>query len=322
MKIRQKTMPAPGEAAKNAARGAPGIVFLGSACNYDCLFCSGGPDDKTQTAAEIRAVIAARPDTLSIEGGEPTLDRGLPEWVRLARKTGVRDIILCTNGARFGNAAYVRELCGAGVTLFNVNFPSHIEKVFGAITRTSGMFPGCLRALRVLIDTAGGARVRLNCVVHLLSAPVLEDYVRFVRRNFPEVFYIEFNLVKVLGHVKRRRYLVPRLGQIIPRLCAALALADRFKMQCICDGFPLCLLPGHEHCAIDARKLLTGDLLYMKEKIKSPRCAGCTLGALCAGPRADYLRIHGDGEIKASSLDPAPIEARVRKFLAGPQGSR
>ena len=286
-------------------------IFLGSACNHDCLFCSEGLEDKTLSDEEIRAVIATKPDTLSIEGGEPTLDRRLPEWVRLARETGVRDIILCTNGVRLRDPDYVRELCEAGVTLFNVNFPAHLEKVFDVVTRRQGQFVGRLEAIRVLINQAGGGRVRLNCVVHRTNFAILEDYVRFVRHQFPEIFYIEFNLVKVLGYVKRRRYLVPRLDEMTPRLLAALALMDLLKMKYICDGFPLCRLPDHEHAAIDAYKLMTGDSLYMEEKEKSPRCVGCSLGKLCAGPRADYLRIHGDGELSASTRASAPIEARV-----------
>lgn len=294
---------------------APPNIFLSSTCNHDCVFCSEGLSDTVQTPGQIRAVIAGRPDTLSIEGGEPTLNPKLPDWVRLARKTGVRDIILCSNGVRLSSAAYVRELCEAGVTLFNINFPSHIERAFDAITRTRGQFPRRLEALRVLLDAAGERRVRLNCVVHKLNFITLESYVRFVNRNFPGVYYIEFNMVKDLGYVTARRFLVPPLKEIIPRLTAALALMDRLGMMYICDGFPLCLLPGRECAAIDAYKRMTGNSLYMGEKKKSPRCAGCTLGALCAGPRADYLLIYGDKELRPSSLDPAPIKAHLRKLM-------
>jgi molybdenum cofactor biosynthesis enzyme MoaA len=286
-------------------------IFLGSACNQDCVFCSEGLEDKTQSDDEIRAVIAARPAALSIEGGEPTLNRRLPAWIRSAREAGVREIILCSNGVRFGDAAYVRELCDAGVTLFNVNLPSHLEKVFDAVTRTRGQLPRRLRALRVLIDEAGGRRVRLNCVVHRASAAALDDYARFVRVRFPEIFYVEFNLVKLKGYAARRPYLVPDLAEAAPRLSAAMARMDSFRMKYICDGFPLCVLPGREHAAIDAYKLVAGDSLYMGEKRKAPKCAGCTLGALCAGPRADYLRIRGDAAISPSSLDPGPVRARV-----------
>ncbi|MEI7482701.1 MAG: radical SAM protein [Elusimicrobiota bacterium] len=299
-----------------AARDVPPPnIFLSSTCNHDCLFCSEGGIDNAQTPDQIREVISMRPDTLSIEGGEPTLSRKLPEWVRLAREAGVRDIILCTNGVRFEDASYVKELCKAGVTLFNVNFPSHIEKVFDTVTRTRGQFKARLKALRGLIDAAGGQRVRLNCVVHSLSYMTLEDYARFVNRHFPEVYYVEFNMIKDLGYVMQRHYLVPRLSDLIPRLTAAMALMDRLGMKYICDGFPLCLLPGREYAAIDTYKRMTGNSLYMGEKKKSRRCAGCSLGELCAGLRGDYMRIHGDGEIRASTISPAPIKARIRKMF-------
>lgn len=289
----------------------PPNIFLGSRCNQDCLFCSGALVDKTQSPRAISAVIAATSDTLSIEGGEPTLCKDLEGWARAARHRGIRDVILCTNGARLTDAAYVRRLCAAGITLFNVNFPAHDEKLFDVMTRTSGQFPKRLAALRELIAAAGGRRVRLNMVVTCLNALVLPQYVRFVRARFPEIFYIEFNLVKVLGYVERRAYLVPRLADAAPRLRQALGLMARSKMKAITDGFPLCHLDGCEESAIDAYKLLFGDRLYMEEKSKSERCAGCSLGALCAGPRKDYLALYGDGELRASRKDPGPIAAKV-----------
>lgn len=289
----------------------PPNIFLGSRCNHDCLFCSEGLLDKTQSPEEIQTVISARPDTLSIEGGEPTLSKDLETWVRLARENGIRDVILCTNGVRFSDEEYVRRLCGAGVTLFNVNFPSHEEKIFNLLTRTSGQFPKRLAALRALIAVAGGRRVRFNFVVNRLNFMTIAPYVQFVRERFPAIFYIEFNLVKVLGYVERRTYLVPRLADVGPHLSRAMRLMERAKMKFIMDGFPLCLMDGYEDCAIDAYKRLAGDRLYMEEKIKTPRCGGCSLEELCAGPRKDYVALYGDGELSPSAKDPGPIREKV-----------
>ena len=171
-------------------KNLPPNIFLGSRCNHDCLFCSEGLKDKTQSRETIEFVIATTHDTLSIEGGEPTLCRDLEFWVRRAHDRGIRDIILCTNGVRFYDPNYVKRLCDAGITLFNVNFPAHNEKLFNAITRTSAQFGKRLAALRTLVDVAGGRKVRLNMVVNRLNCAMIPHYVRFVKRHLPEIFYI------------------------------------------------------------------------------------------------------------------------------------
>jgi len=274
--------------------------------------------DKTQPPEVLRDIIASCPDTLSIEGGEPTLCRDLDIWVRRAHRQGIRDIILCTNGARFCDEAYVRKLCDCGVTLFNVNFPAHEEKLFSILTRTSGQFQKRVAALRTLIAVAGGKRVRLNMVVNRLNFLVIPQYVRFVKERFPEVFYIEFNLVKVLGRVERRPYLVPRLQDAAPVLVRALRYMTRARMKFIIDGFPLCALDGYEHAAIDAAKRYFHDDLYLDEKAKTRKCAGCSLGGLCAGPRKDYVSLHGDLELAPSRKDPGPIIAKLQAMASKP----
>ncbi|MDD5658009.1 MAG: hypothetical protein PHF00_12230, partial [Elusimicrobia bacterium] len=91
-------------------------VFLTDACNQRCLFCSSAGEDRVQTPAEIRACILANKGGVSLEGGEPALCRHLPKWTRFARRSGVRDIMLCTNGSPFVREAPVRALLRAGVT--------------------------------------------------------------------------------------------------------------------------------------------------------------------------------------------------------------
>ena len=243
--------------------------------------------------------------------GEPTLSRDLEKWVRRARDQGKADIILCTNGVRLSDADYVKRLCESGITLFNVNLPAHEERLFDLLTRTRGQFHARLAALGTLISIAGGKKVRLNLVVNSLNSLVIPLYARFVKETFPEIFYIEFNLIKVLGYVHRRPYLVPRLRDVAPRLSQAMDYMTRVNMKFIADGFPLCVMDGYEYAAIDAVKRYCGDGLYMEEKAKTSRCAECSLAAICAGPRVDYVQLYGDEELTPSRKDPRPIIAKV-----------
>ncbi|MFA5139169.1 MAG: radical SAM protein [Elusimicrobiota bacterium] len=276
-------------------------VFLTDRCNQRCLFCSTSGEDRVQRAEEIEACILANRRTISLEGGEPALSRDLLKWIRFARGSGTKDIILCTNGAALGSERSTRRLLDAGVTLFNVNFPSHIERVFDLLTQTRGLFRSRVAGMRRLVRLAGGERVRLTLVVNRLNCDALEGYARFVRREFPGVFYIAMNWIKVKGRVKDRPYLVPRLSRVRPRLAEALDYCRRSAIRCLVDGVPLCLLEGYEEHSIDFDKLRRGDRTYLGEKAHARACRGCSLRGVCAGPRRDYLEMFGDGELRPRS---------------------
>ncbi len=293
-----------------------GIIFLAGKCNQNCLFCSAGGMDKTRPEASVKRAIGAGKRTVSIEGGEPTLSKDLVKWVKYARSMGAKDVIVCSNGIRFNDAAYVRSLTDAGVTLFNINLPSHIERLFDLLTQTKGQFQKRLDGLRTLIETAGGKNLRLTFVITSLNYKTMKDYAAFIHKNFPEIFYIEFNLVKVLGYAAKRRYLVPKLSELAPYLRETLKYGKAAGMKMITDGIPLCHLKGFEHLAIDPFKLITDHNSFLKEKLKPAKCGACSLRTICAGPRKDYLDIYGPDELVKSSKDARKIASTIKlQFL-------
>lgn len=294
-------------------------VFLTDRCNQDCLFCSSVGEDRAQTPREISRCLAACEGSVSIEGGEPTLSKDLASVVRRSRKRGIRDIILCTNASALRGRRRVEELLAAGVTLFNINFPSHREKLFDLLTQTRGRFRGRVRVIRDLVRLAGGRRIRLTCVVNRLNFSTLPGYARFAHKNFPGTLYLEFNLVKVKGRVRERTYLVPRLKEVAPHLAETAAFMEERGARFIMDGFPLCAMRGFEHASIDVYKLTHGDELYLEEKGRTRRCAGCSLRRICAGPRRDYVALYGDAELKPSRKSPGRVISRQEAASSGPR---
>ena len=299
------------------------VIRITSACTHECVFCSA-PHTPVYSDKVCRAIIDKHRDTLSIEGGEPTLSADLPRWIKYARKKGCRDIIICTNGMRGGDTAYVRGLLDAGATMFNVNFPAHTAPLFDRLTGTKGQFANRVEALRNLMRVAGPGRVRITLVVHSGIMRHLPAYAGFVAKNFPGLFYLELNLAKALGKVMGRTSLVPRLARLQPYLNGALRVLSFAGVKFITDGFPLCRLTGFEASSIDVYKRLLGIKEFMTEKRHAPRCAGCSLLGLCAGPRADYLEIYGDSDLRPSPADPEAVlpAGRSAGFLRLPDAPK
>lgn len=283
------------------------IVCITNKCNQDCIFCSSAGTDRNHPDSRIKATIDKFRDTISIEGGEPMLSPRLVNWVNYANRMGVRDIIICTNGVRCSNSVFVTQLINAGVTMFNVNFPAHDPRLFDCITRTKRGFKRNVESIKNLIAVAGGSRVRITLVVHSMIGRFLPGYADFVIREFPGIFYIEFNLAKVLGRVARRKWLVPRLAETAPYLKKAMSMLKEANVKVISDGFPLCFSEGFESDAIDTYKMVHGIDMFMGEKTFTPACRNCILKKICGGVRKDYLKIYGDKEISPSRKNPGPI---------------
>ena len=286
-------------------------IYLNDHCNIDCVFCSSVNEDRLHTDAEIRRLIELNKHTISFEGGEPTLSKDLPKWIRFAKDSGVRETVLCTNGAVFEKPERVQELVDAGLDVFNINFPAHIDRLYDAITQTKGYFDRRVGAIRNVIELAGGRRTRLHMVVNKFNYQTLPGYADFVIRRFPELFFVEFNMVKVLGYVKQRTFLVPRYPDMEPFLLEAWRRLRAAGIRFMTDGFPLCFHGGFEEDSIDAWKLARGEQKYINEKTRTARCAPCSLSSLCPGPRRDYLELYGDAELRPSAKAPEPLRLRL-----------
>ncbi|NYZ75611.1 anaerobic ribonucleoside-triphosphate reductase activating protein [Candidatus Micrarchaeota archaeon] len=96
------------------------VVLFTKGCNYACSYCHNphlaAPDEKTPTVTEEEALEALRKrrkyaDALVVTGGEPTLQKDLPAFLRKARGLGYL-IKLDTNGS---NPLFLSQLLKEGL---------------------------------------------------------------------------------------------------------------------------------------------------------------------------------------------------------------
>ena len=294
------------------------IVCITNLCNQKCVFCSRGDFNPADTKIGIEKKINFFKNSICIEGGEPMLSRKVYKWAAYAKKKKVKDIILVTNGFNLEKPHIVKKLLDAGITMFNVHFPSHNEKLFDILTQTKGNFPSRVAAVKNLINIAGPHKVRLTMVVNSVIYKYMEDYAKFIVDNFSDILYIEINMIKVLGYVEERRWLVPRLKVVKSRLLKAFKILEKANMKFLTDGFPLCYLNGFEHKSIDVFKMgHSRDTLYLDEKNLAPSCFKCSLKKLCSGLRTDYSELYGYSELKPSRKNSVPIILKSRNQLRG-----
>ena len=292
-------------------RGEIPIICLTDLCNQRCVFCSRPGAKLRYSPARIRKVLAEFKDTVCFEGGEPTLAPDALKWVRAAVRAGVRDRVLVTNGFGLEDPAAVKAWLSAGVTMFNVNLPAHNAALFDKLTRTKGNFNKRAAAVKNLVALAGPGAVRVTLVLNTVILKSLPAYARFIAKEFPGLFYLELNFPKLMGGCAERPALVPTLAAAEPYLLKAFRVLEDAGVNFLADSVPLCRMKGFERHSIDAHMLARGELRhYFGEKERTPRCASCTLAAVCSGPRKDYVARFGDAELR-------PRKASAARLLAG-----
>jgi MoaA/NifB/PqqE/SkfB family radical SAM enzyme len=277
-------------------------------CNLRCIGCRACVDTgESLTGARIRTLLeTSGVKKLWIGGGEPTLRDDLLAVVATARKLGYERILLQTNGLRLAYPSYVEALVRAGVTDVSVNVKSHRAEVHDALSGRDGAHELLLRAL----DNLRRHDVRLLAdllVTRTTGAELPETIEWFAARGIARFTLWLLSAVDVQDPVVEGE--VPRIADL--PLVRASEMAERLGVELASLHTPPCTLPSAaRHRFLPAKELRlrivdpSGRAFALEESpfeggAFQPPCGHCSERGRCNGPRADYIRLHGDREIAA-----------------------
>lgn len=319
------------------------VIRLLEPCNAACDFCACigvMPDYATsmdEIAQRIDEALARGRTRIVYTGGEPTLLKGLPDLVALAKDKGVGWVNLQTNGIRLADAQRVSDLAAAGLDSILMSIHSHRAEVHDAVMKVPGALEAALAGMRHCI--AAGIQVNLNCVIHRDNLPHLVDYLRFFHEHFvrdvsTDAGRITFTLsfISPIGWTLEHMDLVPRISVAAPILAEALVEAERLHMDVhipgLC-GLPACTLPGFE-AHLDELRSDTPPSIPARTYVAA--CETCSWRPRCSGYWSVYLDAYGDGELgqdvprawarqeapEGPESPDAPVLVRMRELAAVP----
>ena len=268
------------------------ILPITEKCNLNCLFCSAKGRNAQMERKDMLQMINQSKDGLAISGGETTLSPDLFWVIEEAKKKNIF-IELQTNGITLCYKGLALKLVKSGVNLFNINFPSHLPSVNDKITQTKGLFDNKIKGIKNLQDI--GANIRLTCVVNAFNYKYLEDYIVFIKKNFPKIKFIQFSFIKIMGGAKDNPQILVTYEKVQPYLLKAFKKCQKLGISFITDHIPLCYIDGFIEHHIDYQKMIRGKKseYSLEEKIKLKECANCRLNSYCYGVRKDYLNFFG-----------------------------
>ena len=269
-----------------------GLIPVTKTCNQRCLFCSAhGREDNvplSRVLELIDAAAAAGAGSVTLSGGETTFSPDLPGIIARARAHGLA-VELQTNALTSAYPENASRLASLGVSLFNVNFPSHEAAVNDRLTGTRGTLPLRIKGVKNLL--LAGGRVRLTHLITSLNYKKLPAFARFALLAFSGLDYIQFSFIKILGLAAENTWLAPGYAEAAPWLIKAFGVCRRGRIKAVADHIPPCFLGPFADRSVDYIKLSggAGDLSAARtEKRKLPECGRCLLGDRCLGPRIDH----------------------------------
>lgn len=268
------------------------IIPITNQCNQNCLFCSAQGRKEESGKRFLEKMINQIKDGLVISGGEPTLSPDL-FWIIKKAKDKDLSVELQTNGNTLYYKDLARKLVEAGVDLFNINFSSHLPLINDWISQTEGLFKNKVEGIKNLQKR--NANIRLTHVICALNYKNIEDFVVYVRKNFPKINYIQFSFIKIVGAAKKNPKILVNYQKVQPHLLKALNRCQKYGIDFLVDHIPPCYLGNYKNHHIDYQKISGGEKpeYSLREKVKISECHPCSWFDYCCGIRKDYIKFFG-----------------------------
>ena len=127
----------------------------------------------------------------------------------------------------------------------------------------------------------------------------------------PKVAFVNFTFVRNAGRVADSPDIVPRYSEVEPYLKLALGKLKLAGVRAVAQNMPLCRLNNFEGFSFEFQRWRRGDKVLeegLTKKARAAACRKCRLAPACCGARADYLKIHGAGELAPSAKKPESIK--------------
>ena len=281
------------------------LLRVGTTCNNRCTFCNHGERREREDPSEVverrvdRAV-ALGADEVIFTGGEPTIRRELPRWVRRASGAGL-GVGLSTNGRMLCTPGFARHLRARGLGSVTVSLHGATAAVHDAIVGVEGAFEQALAGVRAARGV--GIRVEVRCVITRTNLASLRDVVTLAAREGAAV---------TLAWVEPTGSALAAFDRVVPDARdAAISVRDALRESpapASVTGLPHCLLAEHADRATDRRAQgillsLDGDEAPITDgdRVHPPACDECAVRGLCPGLPRVYVARRG-----ADELSPIP----------------
>ena len=286
-------------------------IKISFGCNNMCLFCVQGkkrekhvPKPLAQVKSELERGFAGGGREVVLTGGEPTLHKEFLAIVRLAKRTGYKNIQIQSNGRMFRYLDFCRAAAQAGATEASPALHGSRPEIHDFLTGAAGAFRETVTGIVNL--KKAGFRVVTNTVISKPNTQDLPAIAKLLTALGADQF--QFAFVHILGSAAANAWLIPKKTVIEPFVKRGLDIGAAAGLRVMTEAIPYCFMSGYEDFVAeriiprtkiyDAGTVIEDFGLYRQNegKLKGPKCRGCAYFARCEGPWREYPELFGWGE--------------------------
>lgn len=259
-------------------------ILLTERCDNYCLMCSQPPKERNDgflygRAARIIDALPAQAGSVSLTGGEPTVDRDsflnlIRHIARVAPHLGVH---ILSNGRSFSDRDFARAYFNAGLRDAMVGIPLYSSEpsAHDYVVQSAGAFTETIRGILSL--AAVGARIEIRVVLQKATIPILEEIAYFIARNLPFVDQVALMGLEMTGLARpnsERVWIDPH--EYRQELVRAYRILDSARIRTRLYNHPLCVTERELWPAA------TQSISDWKNDFP-PLCEPCEMRSQCAG---------------------------------------
>lgn len=275
----------------------------GFLCNNDCHFCVQAHKKKfgNKTTQELKELLSQAAEegyrSVVFTGGEVTIRPDVLDLVHYAASSGFDVIQIQSNGRRFEDIGFCREMIAAGANQFNPALHGHKPEIHDFLTQRNGAFMQTVKGIINLKKL--GQRIITNSVITQKNCRYLPQLALLLVKLKVDQFQLAF--VHAIGNAgKNFESVVPRKSLAAPYVKKALDIGVHFGVICMTEAIPYCFMSGYEQFVAEGRipetKIFDLDCVVenfndtRKDccKTKADKCRLCKYFEQCEGPWKEY----------------------------------
>lgn len=271
----------------------------------------------------LTAAAQAGVETVTILGGEPTIDLRFFDVLRRAKELGFRRITIFTNGVRGEQRVFLENVAAIGRFHWRVSIQGGDAASHDAVVGRVGAFAKIVALLGHLQATGQVASVNL-CVTEQSHRSLVELPSLLARFGVGEL-HIDLIRPSSAGQRSTEHLLaiLPRFDALAQSVATMLARfdADAPSVDVHVGNLPYCLLPGETrrifHGGDETVTWTTGRgggpervgdkyAAQKREMVHGPPCDGCAARVRCRGVPSVYAETYGWSEFRPLAMAIAP----------------
>jgi MoaA/NifB/PqqE/SkfB family radical SAM enzyme len=264
-------------------------IFVGSACNNNCLYCQKKTGASDPGLSDIRAQMDRKNalDSVELYGGEPTLRRDFFEILNAARGDGYRRMKIITNARAFANINTAVKTLESGCYFFEIKVHHHEPAVHDHVTQVSGSLHQTMQGIVNLrsVDTRNEEPLSAFIQLRILVS----------RHNYKDIgnvalHFIPYEIDRITLAFDDSQL---EMSQALPYIRDAINACILNRVWINTQRIPLCAMAGLEHHVSE---------IYHKKPAgnfnKSKHCEKCVYNAVCPGISRAYFDNFGFNKLE------------------------